>query len=42
MTSTEARVVGVKLLRKANAEAALEHVLTFGLEMIDYLKSQKL
>jgi hypothetical protein len=37
MTSTE---VGVKLLRKANA--ALEHVLTFGLEMIDYLKSQKL
>ncbi len=39
---TDRRKVGVKFLRKSDAEAALEHVLTFGLEMIDYLKSQKL
>lgn len=34
--------VGVKYLDNRNAETALEHILTFGLEMIDYLKSQKL
>jgi hypothetical protein len=39
---TEGREVGVKFLGRTNAEAALEHVLTFGLEMIDYLKAQRL
>jgi hypothetical protein len=39
---TTSHEVGVNFLSKANAEAALEHVLTFGLEMVEYLEAQKL
>lgn len=34
--------VGVKFLTDANAERALNHIVTYGGEMIDYLASQKL
>lgn len=34
--------VGVVFLTDKDAERALEHIITFGSEMIDYLKSQKL
>ena len=33
---------GVKFLSQQNAENALEHIITYGGEMIDYLASQKL
>jgi hypothetical protein len=39
---TDTHEVGVKSLKRSNAEAALDFVLTFGLELIDYLKSQRL
>ena len=34
--------VGVKFLDDSNAERALEHIITYGGEMIDYLASQRL
>lgn len=34
--------VGVKFLDDSNAERALEHILTFGGEMIEYLEANKL
>lgn len=34
--------VGVKYLSEANAERALENIVTFGSELIQYLESQKL
>lgn len=34
--------IGVKYLSEANAEAAVEHILTFGSEMIQYLEANKL
>jgi hypothetical protein len=34
--------VGVKFLSDLNAELALENIITFGSEMIDYLSSQRL
>lgn len=33
---------GVKYLHKSNAEQAMEHLLTFGGEIIDYLQANKL
>lgn len=33
--------VGVKYLNQSNAESALEHVITFGGEMIDYLRMER-
>lgn len=39
---TEQVTVGIKYLDVSNAEAALEHIITFGGEMLDYLQSQRL
>lgn len=33
---------GIKYLNDSNAEAALEHIITFGGEIIDYLQANKL
>ena len=34
--------IGIKYLNDSNAEAALNHIITYGGEMIDYLASQRL
>jgi len=34
--------IGIKFLDRSNAEAALEHLLTYGTEIIDYLMVNKL
>lgn len=39
---TDTYTVGVKYLSEANAEKALENIITFGSELIQYLESQKL
>lgn len=39
---TKTHTRGVKFLTDKNALAALEHIITFGGEMIDYLQSQKM
>lgn len=39
---TETFTKGVKFLSLNNAENALEHIITYGGEMIDYLESQRL
>lgn len=39
---TDTFTVGVKYLSEANAEKALENIVTFGSELIEYLSSQRL
>lgn len=39
---TDTYTVGIKYLSEANAEKALENIVTFGGEIIQYLESQKL